>query len=218
MRRLLATVGVLVLVGGLAACSDDGDDESADTTAGATTTETTVDPDEGLFLDEEDDDEDGPSLAARGGDWDEFPCDILDEAGVEEIFGASERRQPPMADPLNVIEDDLEWTAAQCSWPAVGNASIESDVPPKGSVAVALADDFPDGQVACPTVAGAQALDAVGDSAQWVWVDPDTTLKVGELRVCTADALIDVRVSGVDGEPELQAIAVALANAAIDAL
>ena len=208
MRRLLITLAACGLL--LAGCSDDGDDDESSDTTEDTTVETTetadTEPDE--TIDPEADEAIDDALAE--GD-EEFPCDVLDEAETKEMFGSD--RLAPDATTTFVNEDGEEWEAAACSWTTFDETATEA------TLQVSVADDFPDGAVACPPMANATAdVPGVGDSAQWSWVDPDTTVTVGELRVCTADALIDVDVSGTDPEPGLQAYAITLAEAALAAL
>jgi hypothetical protein len=207
VRRLLITLLACLLAVGAASCSDDGDDESSDTTPETTVPGPAVteeDPDEGTV--DPDADEAIDDALAEGDD--EYPCNVLDAAETEEMFGSD--GLPPDATTTFVDENGQEWEAAACSWTTFDETATEA------SLQVSVADDFPDGQVACPTMASATGeVPGVGDSNQWSWVDAGTTVTVGELRVCTADALIDVDVSGTDPEAGLQAFAVTLAEAAL---
>jgi hypothetical protein len=152
------------------------------------------------------------SGSASGAQDEEFPCTLVTQAEVSQLAGNDV--EPGDVSTIHVTEDTTTWTAEECAWP-----SNASEYPLEVTLAVSRAADFPSGVVGCPPILGASTpVTGLGTEASWSWSDPGTTLKVGELRVCTPDALVHVRVSGATDETSLQQTAVGVAEGAIGQL
>jgi len=142
----------------------------------------------------------------------EFPCDLLTQAEIDEIAGNP--LDPGDASTNHVTEDTTQWTARACDWGKLG-ASEPTEV----TLAVSRAADFPSGSVQCPAPPGTStAVAGLGTSATWAWTDAGTSITVGKLRVCAADALVDVTVSGAGSGAALLAVAKGVAGKVLAAL
>lgn len=187
MRRPMAVV-VLVLV--LAACGgEDGDD-----TAG-----TTSDPGSATTQDS--------GEATTSLPEDEYPCDLVTHAEAEQIAGNS--LDPGDTLTNNIDENGTQWVAQECTWP-----NFQDEVPVELTLQVSRADDFPDGDVGCPPLPAGAEITGIGDTAYWAFTEAGDS-GVGDLRVCTADALITTRATGLPDEAALQTKAKALAETAM---
>lgn len=197
MRGWITMVFVALVL--LAACGNDDDGAEPQTTADTSpTVEETTATTEGTTT---------TALADE-----EFPCSLLTQAEVEQLAGNP--LEPGDAITNNVTEDTNSFQAAQCDW-----SSFEGENPVEVTLAVSQDDDFPSGSVECPELPGTTSqLDDIGTQAFWAWNDPGTTLKIGSLRVCTADALVTVDVSSPGDEASTQQIARGVAEAALAAL
>lgn len=196
MRKLLIPVGIGLLA--LASCSSGNDNQSA---------ETTTTPADAFATDTFGTSDTFDTTTTGSTFPEDYPCTLVDDAAAAQLFG-NEVESDAVTN--YVTENDNEWTNHDCEW-----TSLETD-PTEGTLAISEAADFPDGQVGCPEVLGdSVSLPDLGDSASWQYEDAGTTITVGNLRVCTSTGLVDIEVSGVGTEDELQAIAVELANTAL---
>ncbi len=147
----------------------------------------------------------------QGSSDEEFPCDLLTVDEVAQIAG-----NPLDGDATTsqVTENDRSWLARVCTWTGVGTGAAE-----EVTLSVTRNDAFPAGESACPPPMGdATPVAGIGAEAAWIWDDPGTTLKVGELRVCSPDAFVTVRVSGTSNEPQQRAVAKSVAVKALGGL
>ncbi len=196
MRRWIATAFVALVV--LAACGND------DTAEPQTTLDTSPALEETTATTE------GTTTTALADE--EYPCSLLTQDEVEQLAGNP--LEPGDATTNNITEDSNSFQAAQCDW-----SSFEGENPVEVTLAVSGSDDFPSGSVECPELPGTTSqLDDIGTQAFWAWNDPGTTLKVGSLRVCTADALVTVDVSSPGDEASTQQVARGVAEATLAAL
>lgn len=151
------------------------------------------------------------TAAAAGSTDGEFPCDLLTPDEVAQIAG-----NPLDGDALTspTTEGDLSWTARQCVWSAApSTSSVEL------TLSVSRPADFPTGASTCPPPIGVPTtVPGIGTSATWSWTDPGTEVKIGELRVCSPDAFVVVRVSGATNDPQQRQVATSVAEKALVAL
>lgn len=203
---LAATLAAVVVAAG--ACgggsSSDGEELAAfDPTTTAATLDTSGDPSDDPAVDD---------TTTTTVEASQFPCDLVAQERIDEIAG-----NPLDAGAVftnHVTEDTESWTAMECSW-----TTMALDESTEVILDVSLPDDFPSGSVECPPIPGSsEAVGGLGTSAQWSWVDAGTTVTVGDLRVCSDDALVHVKVSGAIGGDALLAVARAAAEEALAGL
>lgn len=205
IRRALARAALLtamaVTIGACGGGSDGGSDAAGDTTpTEATSPDTTAI------------DTVAETTSTTAGESESFPCSLIPQADVEEIAGNP--LDEGWASVSQVTENTASWSASVCAWTGpTGSDSTEI------TLSVSRADDFPSAAVECPEIPGTSTpVLGLGNSAQWSWVDAGTTTTVGELRVCTDDALVHVRIAGAGSGDEQLAIAREAAERSIAAL
>lgn len=153
----------------------------------------------------------GSAAAGTAAPSGEFPCTLVSQATIEQLAGNAV--QPGDASTVHHDENGVRWTAAECAWLSPPGPAVEVDLE------VSRADGFASGTVGCPPLAGSPTpVDGLGSTATWSWTDPGTEVTVGTLRICSAGALVDVRVSGPGGEGVLRAVATGIATEVIAAL
>lgn len=154
----------------------------------------------------------GTTATTSGSAASEFPCNLLTQSQVEQI--TANPLDPGDASTNHVTQDSASWTARECAWakPSAANAT-------EVTLGVSRAGDFGSGSVECPPLPGSTTpVSGLGTEAHWSWTDTGTATTVGELRVCTSAALVDVHVSGsVTGDAHL-AVARGVAEQALAAL
>lgn len=141
----------------------------------------------------------------------EYPCTLVAHATVEQLAGNA--LEPGDANTFNHDENGVLWTSAECIWSLPPGPGVELELE------VTDPAGFPSGSVGCPPLGEPTTpVDGLGPAATWSWVDPGTELTVGTLRVCSAESLVDVRVSGSVDEAALRAAAIGVATEVLAAL
>lgn len=141
----------------------------------------------------------------------EFPCDVFSQEEIEQLAGNA--LDPGDMIRNNIDENGVQWAADACTW-----TNLDDDTATEVTLAVSRADDFPSGSVECPERLGAATISGAGDTAYWEFNDAVESAGIGELRVCSADALIGVQVDGPGDEASLQQKALDIANETLDRL
>ena len=134
-------------------------------------------------------------------------CDLADEADVEAAY--AEDVPPGFPGGGGHDEDGLQYQSDNCGWEVEDGLDV--------TLAVSVAEDYPDGELVCPELDSfgevGTPVSELGDGASWVidGVDPNE----GTLRVCLDDLNFDIDVESPDGsrDPDtLRAQSVALAG------
>lgn len=122
----------------------------------------------------------------------DYPCGLLSDDDLTPVFGSS--LGPGQASTGETTENDVTWTPQSCRWGDDDTLELR--------LSVAGAEAFPDGGLQCPQPLGIAGevtpVSGLGTQAWWVWVDISTV--EGMLRVCTAAALLDLRLEAPEGE------------------
>ncbi len=142
----------------------------------------------------------------------EFPCDIVSQSDVAQAVGNPV--EPGDGVTNHVSEDDVTFTARECSWSASpGTAGSEA------RLQVSRAADNDGTDPGCPPYPGTSTpVPGLGTAASWSWTDPGTSETVGTLRVCSAGGLVDVTITGSTSGDAHLAAARAIAEQALAAL
>lgn len=203
---LAVTLSAVVLTAG--ACGGGSSSDGEELAAGGPTTTATTPDDSGDPSDDTAVDDTTTTTVEES----QFPCDLVSQEKIDEIAGNPLDTGAVFTN--HVTEDTESWTAMECSW-----TTMALDESTEVILDVSLADDFPSGSVECPPIPGSsEPVDGLGTSAQWSWVDAGTTVTVGDLRVCSDDALVQVKVSGAIGGEALLAVARSTAEEALAGL
>lgn len=140
----------------------------------------------------------------------EFPCDLVTETDLGQIVGNPV--DPGDAITNQVTEDTVTFTARECSWSATGEVD-------EVRLQVSRKQDNGGQDPGCLPYPGTSTpVPGIGTSAVWSWVDAGTTSTIGTLRVCSAQGLVDVTISGSTSGDAHLAAARAVAEKALAAL
>lgn len=119
-------------------------------------------------------------------------CDLVTTDELGDIFGTTFSSGRTVQS--TVTEDGVTWTPDQCSW--------ESDEKLELSLKIADAADFETGTLVCaePSRLLYEVTDIADLGTAAYWTFDDAFGAEGELRVCTAEALIDVELEAETGD------------------
>ena len=131
-----------------------------------------------------------PSTAAPESAAEGVECGGLTTEDLAGIFGVDLAGPAPSTG--NSDQNGVTWTSAGCDWESEDVLEIDLDIS-QGS-------DFPGGTVTCIEPGGVgdvTAVSSIGSQAWWKFDDFDEI--EGELRVCTADRLVELAVDAESG-------------------
>ena len=140
-------------------------------------------------------------------------CGLVDETDVEAAYG--EDVPPGTVGGGGHDDDGLQWQSDNCGFEVEDGLDV--------TLAVLVAEDYPDGELVCPELdtfgTPGTPVPELGDGAAWVTdeVDPNE----GTLRVCGEELNFDIDVESPDGsrDPEtLRAQTLALAEVVLSNL
>ena len=193
MRKALVGVVIAVLAAG---CGGGSKSNNSTAKGGATTTPTVEETD---------------TAAATTTRPVQFPCDLVPQAEIEEAVGNALGSGTVTAS--NVREGVVKWRTTECDWSDADSEDVDV------TLGVSKPADFPSGMVECPALPGPTSrVTGIGTKAYWEVVDAGTTEKVGTLRVCAPNALVQVKLSGARDVESMQNTARGIAEKVLGAL
>ncbi|MBM9459979.1 hypothetical protein JK386_08690 [Nocardioides sp. zg-536] len=189
--RHLAPAAVLALLPAFAACSDDDPDSTSAETSSAAPTSDTAEPTTAT-----------PSPSATSATPTETApastlpaaCDVVTVDDLSRVYGQSFVLDG--ADTGETTEGGLSWRTNSCDFDVEGLVDVEVSLTGPG--------DFTKGSFGCPQPSDADGIvepvdDIAGATGGWWKVSSAPPLE-GELRACSADALVTVEIDYEDGQ------------------
>lgn len=113
-----------------------------------------------------------------------FPCSLFPQAEIEALVGNPLDKGSYAFN--NVTTNDRRYKSESCDWSAAGGDGNEV------GLSVSLPKHFASGEVECVPGSGSQNTSGIGDQAWW---DYQKFFGLGTLRVCSAKAMVEVRVT-----------------------
>jgi hypothetical protein len=113
-----------------------------------------------------------------------FPCSLFPQAEIETLVGNPLDKGAYAFN--NVIRNDHQYKSESCDWSAAGGDGNEV------GLTVSLPKHFASGEVECEPGSDDQKTSGVGDQAWW---DYQKFFGMGTLRVCSAKAMLEVKVT-----------------------
>ena len=112
-----------------------------------------------------------------------FPCSLFPQADIDALLGNALGQGSYAFN--HRFESDRQYDSESCSWSPLQGEGNEA------SLWVSLPKHFDTGQVACSPGSANREIAGVGDRAWWEY---QKFFGLGTLRVCTAKAMLEVKV------------------------